>query len=172
MYLDATMAAARPPRNWDALATGTKRRWIGQAGGPRSLGHAERERRAARAYESGVALAVEHSGHAGTYERNFAQVVTTSGVVAISTTSRVEGSRIGAHCGDVAALMEAREDPAAWAARAAEFEHRWRRRVRTAGRYELEWRADFAVTGAVEAGPPPSPFYTKRQVRAPRRSKK
>jgi hypothetical protein len=150
-------------RDWHGLAPGTKRRWIGAFGGPRSLAPDGRAERARLAYEGGERLPVEHSGHAGPYESHWSQVVTTRGVREVSATTRVEALRLSDHTADTGRLVSGSlEDE--------EFFRRWSRRKRSVGGYELESDPDRVIALLTEAGPPPEPFYRRGpQPRRPRR---
>ncbi|MHB8246871.1 MAG: hypothetical protein ACYDGN_16285 [Acidimicrobiales bacterium] len=152
------------PRSWDALAAGTKRRWISQAGGPRSQGHAARERRARAAYEAGAKLDIERTGHLPPPQITWSAALTTEGVRPLTTTSRVETSRQGTHSGDVRQVLDGELAP-------DDFTRRWSRRKRTIGGYELEPDGYRVLELKRQTGPVPEPFYVKQLIRRPRRSR-
>ena len=144
----------RPERDFALLSRGARRRWIGQYGGPRSLGPERRAERARLAYERGAHLAPEHTGHAGPYEATFSALPTTSGVQEVTVRSLVEASRAGEYGADVGLLLDGELSP-------AQFRRRWRRRVRKLGDFELEATPDRVIAMVTEAGPPPEPFYRR-----------
>ena len=145
---------ARPERDWNRLASGTRRRWVSAFGGPRSLGAERRSERARLAYEAGGHLPVEHTGHAGPYSAVFSELVTTTGVHQyVRVTSRVESRRAGEYESDVGRLLGGQMELAA-------FRTRWKNRVRTVAGFEVEADPKRVIAMKTEAGPPPEPFYT------------
>ncbi len=148
--------APRNRRRWDDLAQGSKRRWIAAHGGPRSLPPAARARRAQRAYEAGVHLPEEHTGHQRAV-RTFQSVPTTSGTMPISTTSAVEARRLGEYSADLRDLLAGSLDP-------KDFRRRWSRRSRAVGNRELIADPAAAIATATESGPAPQPFYERRRM--------
>lgn len=120
-------------RSWAALAPGTRRRWIGAYGGPRSLPAAERARRAELAYQSGVHLPSEHTGHVERHRMRF-RVATTAGIVVIETANYRHKSRLGAFAHDSGLLLgdlRDRNGQPLGAMSEAAFRRRWGHRVRT-----------------------------------------
>lgn len=128
------LGSAAGSRSWAALAPGTRRRWIAQAGGPRSLAPAERARRAQLYYLSGGHLSREHTGQVARQPMSF-RVVTTEGLREVTVTSYRDKSRLGARAHDEGALL----GRLAYGEMSdAEFARRWRRRKREVGGYTLE----------------------------------
>jgi hypothetical protein len=96
-------------------------------------------------------------GHAPAPEVLWSAVPTTSGVIAVLTTTRRESSRVGVYGHDVALRLDGDLDP-------KEFERKWRRRRRDIGPdVELEWRANVVIALMAAAGPAPEPFYRRRR---------
>ncbi len=147
------------PRDWSRLAPGTRRRWVGAFGGPRSLSPAERARRAERFYEAGAHLPKEHTGHVPAPTTTWSGISTTQGIQSVEATTRREASRLGTYSRDTRELL-------AGGMTDQEFAAKWRRRVRTVGDAELE--ADPRAVRALwtVSGPPAEPFYVRRQRRA------
>ncbi len=141
-------------RSFSLLSSGARRRWIAAYGGPRRLGPVRRADRARRSYEAGMRLPVEHTGHAGSYEVTYSQVVTTAGVREVTVFDRVDARRVGDHSRDVRRLRDGGLDPSS-------FRRRWQRRVRRAGDVELESDPYRIIASVTEAGPPPEPFYRR-----------
>jgi hypothetical protein len=84
-------------------------------------------------------------------------VPTTSGVIAVLTTTRRESSRVGVYSHDVALVLDGDLDP-------KDFERKWRKRRRDIGPdVELEWRAEVVMALMAAAGPAPEPFYRRRR---------
>jgi hypothetical protein len=97
-------------------------------------------------------------GHAPAPEVVWSAVPTTSGVVAVLTTTRRESSRVGVYSHDVGLLLDGDLDP-------RDFERKWRRRRRDIGPdVELEWRAAVVIALMAAAGPAPEPFYRRRRL--------
>ena len=158
----------RPARQWQDLAAGTKRRWIANSGGPRSLGHTERERRAKLAYEAGAHLAPEHTGHRERSAMGFVVAVTSGGLRRVTTSDFRQKQRLGRYARDSEWLLGNARDRNGRplpAMSEEEFRRRWRRRVRsvhddeTGGGFELEGdprkvKAAWAVYGPEEGGEP------------------
>lgn len=158
----------RPARQWQDLAAGTKRRWIANSGGPRSLGHTERERRAKLAYEAGAHLAPEHTGHRERSAMGFVVAVTSGGLRRVTTSDFRQKQRLGRYARDSEWLLGNARDRNGRplpAMSEGEFRRRWRRRVRsvhddeTGESFELEGdprrvEAVWAVHGPEEGGEP------------------
>ncbi len=121
-------------RRWSRLAPGTRRRWVAQAGGPRSLPPAERARRARLYYEGGRHLAREHTGHVTRQPMTF-RVVTTEGLRDVTVASYRDKSRLGTRAHDEGALLGRLQYGRL---SDAEFARKWRRRKREVGGYTLE----------------------------------
>lgn len=98
-------------------------------------------------------------GHGPAPVVTWSAVPTTVGLRKITTTSRVETRRVGQYSRDVRLLLDGDLD-------AADFRRRWSRRKRGAGGFELEPDPDKVLVLRAEAGPPPEPFYRRRQRRA------
>jgi hypothetical protein len=145
----------RRTRRWEELAPGTKRRWVGAFGGPRSLSPAERARRAERFYGAGAHLPKEHTGHLPPPQTEWSAVATTEGIAQLQGRTRRESSRLGTYAHDTRELLTGGMTD-------KDFARKWRRRVRTVGDAELE--ADPRVVRALwtVSGPPPEPFYRRR----------
>ena len=92
-----------------------------------------------------------------TYE--FSDVPTTTGIADVAVTSSREARRAGQYLRDVRDLLEDRVDATA-------FQRRWRRRIRTAGDYELEADAELVIVMVFQAGPAPSRRYRRTTARA------
>lgn len=151
-------------RRWSRLAPGTRRRWVGAFGGPRSLPAAERRRRAELAYEAGAQLPAAHTGHAPQPAAHFSAVATTEGVIALTGASYNERRRLGQYAHDTRQLLGAEQAGGeGYGQRARAFERRWGRRSRKVGDAELEWRADRVVAAWAVHGPASQPFY-RREV--------
>lgn len=101
-------------------------------------------------------------GHAPAPEVAWSEVPTTDGLRDVTTRTRRDSSRVGLYSHDVGLLLDGDLD-------ASDFEHKWRRRKRLAGGFELEWRASVVLAIKAAAGPPPEPFYRRR--RAPARAR-
>jgi hypothetical protein len=117
----------------------------------RRLGRAE-----ARGISRGQAL-----GHPGPGEQlistdltEWSEVPTTSGIVDITTTTMREASRVGRYLRDVRELLENRIDPST-------FRHRWIRRVRKAGGYQLEADPNRVLALTFFNGPGPVDRYRR-----------
>ena len=149
-------------RSWEALAPGTRRRWVGAYGGPRSLPPAERARRAELLYQAGAQLPAAHTGHAPQPAAHFSAVATTEGVIALISVSYNERRRLGQYAHNTRELLAAsRAGGEEYRQRARAFERRWKRRSRTVGDAELEWRADRVVAAWAIHGPASQPFYRR-----------
>lgn len=104
-------------------------------------------------------------GHGTAPSVTWSAVPTTSGVVELTTTSRVESRRVGQHSRDVQVLLGGASGEEDFADLARRFHRRWSRRIRTAGGYELEADPLVVVALLAEAGPAPEPYYTRLTVR-------
>lgn len=143
-------------RDWDSLAAGTRRRWVGAFGGPRSLSPDARTRRAGAAYQSGASLPAAHTGHAAPYDAVFAGLATTSGLRDVIASTYNDRHRAAQYARDQRLLNENLLDPAA-------FRRRWSRRVRRVGDDELESDPARVLELMRRSGPPPDPFYRRRR---------
>lgn len=146
-------------RNWLDLAPRSRPRWIAAYGGPRSDPADVRAGRARRAYESGAHLTPAQRGHEPAASVTWSAVVTTTGIRPVTTTTRVETTRVAQHAYDTRRLLEGEMN-------SGEFGRKWRRRVRRADGVELESDPVRVIAAFAESGPPPEPFYRSRQRRA------
>jgi hypothetical protein len=88
-------------------------------------------------------------------------VTTTAGVVDVTTTTRLEASRVGAYLADTRKLLEGRIEPSA-------FRRRWSRRIRTVGGFELEPDPDAVLALVFVNGPGPVDRYRRLDAGRPR----
>ena len=123
-------------RRWSRLAPASRRRWIAEHGGPRSLGHEAREQRARAAYERGEHL--ERLGHEELVEpRGVVLLTAQDGVVRLTGTdlSRQDLRRAAVHLHAARHLAEVYDnsDKATWERAALRFRRRFRRWQPVAG---------------------------------------